>query len=374
LIDEAILRPGRLELHVEIGLPDGPGRLQIIHIHTEKMRNNNRISAEAIEKLPELAEMTKNFTGAEIEGLVRNAASFAFARNINMNELKSADSSKIRVEWRDFVQATSEIVPAFGNKDQTELNTLFRNGLTSYGDAFEASWSTLQKLVNQSRTSTKTPLLTVLLEGLTGCGKTAIAAKLACDSDFPLIRMLSADSMIGYSEGSKCQAIQRAFMDAYKSELSIIFIDDIERILEYTPSGPRFSNIVLQTLMVYLKKVPPHPDRRLMIVATTAIADLLEDLQLTQVLSTLYSNRSHRINYLFLLYCRTSMCRSASVSCSTRLKSAPFSLQTAIYPLRRSATLLLRSLDLLESRSYCWCWRWLSHRETLFRQILLWNI
>lgn len=30
LIDEAILRPGRLEVHVEIGLPDEAGRKQII--------------------------------------------------------------------------------------------------------------------------------------------------------------------------------------------------------------------------------------------------------------------------------------------------------------------------------------------------------
>ncbi len=29
MIDEAVLRPGRLELHVEIGLPDEPGRLQV---------------------------------------------------------------------------------------------------------------------------------------------------------------------------------------------------------------------------------------------------------------------------------------------------------------------------------------------------------
>ena len=30
MIDEAILRPGRLELHVEIGLPDENGRLQVM--------------------------------------------------------------------------------------------------------------------------------------------------------------------------------------------------------------------------------------------------------------------------------------------------------------------------------------------------------
>jgi vesicle-fusing ATPase len=33
LLDEAILRPGRLEVHIEIGIPDEDGRLQIFQIH-----------------------------------------------------------------------------------------------------------------------------------------------------------------------------------------------------------------------------------------------------------------------------------------------------------------------------------------------------
>lgn len=32
LIDEAILRPGRLEMHIEIGLPDEAGRIQVIRV------------------------------------------------------------------------------------------------------------------------------------------------------------------------------------------------------------------------------------------------------------------------------------------------------------------------------------------------------
>ncbi len=38
MIDEALLRPGRLELHVEIGLPDEYGRHSILNIHTKKFR------------------------------------------------------------------------------------------------------------------------------------------------------------------------------------------------------------------------------------------------------------------------------------------------------------------------------------------------
>ena len=80
MIDEAILRPGRLEMHVEIGLPDEAGRLQIINIHTAKMRASKRVTPNAIEMLPELARRSKNYTGAELEGLIRSTVSFALSR------------------------------------------------------------------------------------------------------------------------------------------------------------------------------------------------------------------------------------------------------------------------------------------------------
>src|SRR3982751_4750647 len=41
MIDDALLRPGRLEVHMEINLPDEKGRLQIYKIHTKNMRVNN---------------------------------------------------------------------------------------------------------------------------------------------------------------------------------------------------------------------------------------------------------------------------------------------------------------------------------------------
>lgn len=43
----------------------------------------------------------------------------------------------------------------------------------------------------------------MLLEGPVSTGKTALAAKLCVSSDFPYVRMLSADAMIGFSESQK---------------------------------------------------------------------------------------------------------------------------------------------------------------------------
>jgi len=45
-IDEAILRPGRLEVHIEISLPDLNGRLQIYNIHLKNMKANKMIAED----------------------------------------------------------------------------------------------------------------------------------------------------------------------------------------------------------------------------------------------------------------------------------------------------------------------------------------
>ena len=280
MIDDALLRPGRLEVHVEIGLPDEKGRLQILNIHTRSMRKANRVTQEVIDRLPEIADKSKNFSGAELEGLVKAASSYALTRCVDVKDLsKAPDTSKLIVEYPDFVRALGDVEPKFGAKS-TELKAFYRNGIINYGEIFEGLMTTLNRLVHQVRTSDRTPLMSVLLRGPAGVGKTAIAAKLAVESEFPFVRMISADEMIGYNESSKCQMIHKVFMDSYKSPLSLIIIDDLERIIDYVPTGPRFSNTVLQALLVLLKKIPPDEGRRLMVVATTSSAHLMEELGL----------------------------------------------------------------------------------------------
>lgn len=100
MIDEAILRPGRLEVHVEIGLPSAEGRDQILRIHTGEMVKNNRLSQAAIDHIPQVVEDTKNFTGAEISGLVRSAASFAMAKTIDGKNMSASDFNSVMVEVR----------------------------------------------------------------------------------------------------------------------------------------------------------------------------------------------------------------------------------------------------------------------------------
>jgi len=131
MIDEALLRPGRLEVHMEISLPDEKGRWQIINIHTAKMRENNILDADV--DLVELASLTKNFSGAEIAGLIKSATSFSFNRHIKVGTMAglSDDIENMRVSMQDFRSALEEVHPAFGVSEE-ELLQVVQNGIIHY--------------------------------------------------------------------------------------------------------------------------------------------------------------------------------------------------------------------------------------------------
>lgn len=277
MIDDALLRPGRLEVHMEISLPDEHGRAQILKIHTHKMRENDVMDADV--DLPELAQLTKNFSGAEISGLVKSASSFAFNRHVKVGTMAgiSDDIVNMKVNRQDFHNALDEVKPAFGVSEE-ELETCIQGGMIHFSRAIEDILEEGNLFVNQVREpESTTSLFSLLLHGPPGGGKTALAAKIAINSDFPFVKLISPEDMVGYSETAKIQHMSKVFMDAYKSPISVVVMDNIERIIDWVPIGPRFSNSVLQTVMVLLRKQPPK-NRRLLILATTTERSILKQL------------------------------------------------------------------------------------------------
>lgn len=51
MIDEALLRPGRFEIQVEISLPNEHGRFQILNIHTARMREHGKLASDVDNKV-----------------------------------------------------------------------------------------------------------------------------------------------------------------------------------------------------------------------------------------------------------------------------------------------------------------------------------
>lgn len=282
MIDEALLRPGRLEVHIEISLPDEHGRQQILRIHTSKMQTNGMLGGDV--DLSEIAAATKNYSGAEIEGLCKSAAAFALNRHVDYTNLRNKiDTSGVRVTMDDFRKALTEVQPAFGiGKD--EFARCLLGGFLTHGARMKQLMEAGKMFRDEVKRSERSPLVSLLIEGPPGSGTTALAAWLAVDSGFPFVRMVSPESFVGHTEGSKCAFLAKAFDDAHKSPLSVIVLDNIERMIEYTPIGPRFSNVVLQTLMVLIKTIPPL-GRRLLILATTSCMSVMRDLGLREAFS-----------------------------------------------------------------------------------------
>lgn len=278
MIDDALLRPGRLEQHVEISLPDEKGRVQILNIHTAKMRSNKNLDRDV--SIEDLARQTKNFSGAEISGLVRAATSYALSRHVKVGTVAGVadDVDKITVNRDDFEHAFDDVQPAFGVSGE-QMQSLLRGGIIHFSPSIDNILHEGRLIVQQVQEPDSTPLFSAILHGPPGSGKTALAAKIALDSDYPLIKLISPDNMIGFNESMKIEHMRRIFDDAYKSPLSVVLIDNLERIIEWVPIGPRFSNAVLQALMVLLGKEPPK-NRRLLVLATTGERSVLQQLDL----------------------------------------------------------------------------------------------
>ena len=70
-LDPALLRPGRLEFHVELPAPDAAARKAILQVHMKRMPLAKDVKVDA------LVQRTEGFVGADLEGLCRQAALFA---------------------------------------------------------------------------------------------------------------------------------------------------------------------------------------------------------------------------------------------------------------------------------------------------------
>ncbi len=138
MIDSALLRPGRLEVHMEISLPDEKGRYQILGIHTSKMRANKVMDDDV--DLHKLASLTKNFSGAEINGLIKSATSFAFNRHVKVGTMAgiSDDVENLKVNMQDFMNALEEVHPAFGVAEE-ELQQVVQNGIIHFDSVIDVS-------------------------------------------------------------------------------------------------------------------------------------------------------------------------------------------------------------------------------------------
>jgi vesicle-fusing ATPase len=95
----------------------------------------------------ELAELTKNYSGAEIAGVVKAASSYAFSRHIKVGTVAGVapDVENMKVNMSDFLSALEEVPPAFG-VSEAELQQLVQNGIIPFARHVDVSHSPYESL------------------------------------------------------------------------------------------------------------------------------------------------------------------------------------------------------------------------------------
>ncbi|KAF5574726.1 vesicle-fusing ATPase [Fusarium pseudoanthophilum] len=280
MIDEALLRPGRLEVQLEISLPDEEGRFGIIKIHTSKFVKNDILDHDV--DLAELARLTKNYSGAEIAGLVKAAAASAFSRHTDANQITvTKDIEHMKVKWSDFLLALSEVRPAYGASD-TDLEAVLHSEIIHYSPDIQNILNDVLGVSHMVQEHPKHHKSSIIFHGAQGSGKTALAAHIAKLSDIPFIRIITPHKLLEYRDDiAKSEFITKTFNDAQKSAVSLLILDSIEKLIGWNPIGPRFSATIANTISALVAKdaVQGH---RLLIFATTSKLSILEELELSK--------------------------------------------------------------------------------------------
>ena len=120
IIDNSLLRTGRLDLVLYVSPPDEKGRLEIIKILTKKMPLSNDV------KLQEIAIATQSYTGADLAALCREAAVHAMRNNsskisshdfaTSLKQVKPSISKEVDQWYNTIRESISNVVPKTGDK------------------------------------------------------------------------------------------------------------------------------------------------------------------------------------------------------------------------------------------------------------------
>ena len=118
ILDSALLRPGRFDRQIYIGVPDVQGRKAILEVHSKKKPFESDVSFNAV------AKTTADFTGADLENLLNEAALLAARRN------------KTHIGNREIDDAFLKVI--MGNEKKSRIVSDKERKLTAYHEAGHA--------------------------------------------------------------------------------------------------------------------------------------------------------------------------------------------------------------------------------------------
>jgi transitional endoplasmic reticulum ATPase len=235
-LDTALRRPGRFDREIEIAVPQAPGRLNILKIHTRNMPLEEK-GKERVE-LEQIAAITHGFVGADLAALSKEAAIIVLRRvlpDINLQadeELPPELLEKLIITNQDFLDSLKVVRPSALREVLIEIpNTTYNDigGLSEVKqELIEAVEWPLKHKDAFSRLGVKPPK-GVLLYGAPGTGKTLLAKAVSHESEANFI-LVKGPELLSKWVGESEKAVRKIFEKARQTSPTIVFFDEIDSI------------------------------------------------------------------------------------------------------------------------------------------------
>jgi transitional endoplasmic reticulum ATPase len=252
-IDEALRRPGRFDREIVVGVPDEPGRREILGIHTRGMPLAPDVD------LKDLSRRTYGFVGADLAALCREAALEAVRRimpkiNLADETIPTEVLDALSVELRDFEGALKRVQPSAMREVMVEAPQIRWEdvgGLDEAAHRLKEGVELPLKHPDAFRRLGIRPAKGFLLYGPPGTGKTLLAKAAARESEANFIATKSSD-LLSKWYGESEQQIARLFNRARQVAPTIIFIDELDSLVPARGGGlgePQVTERVVNTIL-----------------------------------------------------------------------------------------------------------------------------
>ncbi len=249
LVDPALRRPGRFDREICINVPDQPGRLEILRIHTRGMNLAKDVSLE------HLAAVTHGFVGADLAALCREAGMYALRRVLADYRFGSDDPEGLYLEVtaQDFLDALTDVEPSATREFSMELPTVNWDNVGGLKEIKEELEALVEWPFNYPHLYQHYKLQApkgILLSGPPGTGKTLLAKALAKKSK---LNFLPVDTPLLFSHwmGETEKALHEVFKKARQASPCILFFDEIDALAPKRQGGEKAvtARLVSQFLM-----------------------------------------------------------------------------------------------------------------------------
>lgn len=274
MIDEALLRSGRLEVHIEIKLPDEQGRLEILEIKTQIMREHDLLDESV--NLSHWAAITKNYSGAELESLVVKATQFAIHGNLDFTDKKlslrdMSVSGMEKVNEDHFKAAFAVIKPTFGFARPSQLGKVF----VPYDEITENAMKQFVRYYHHDQIN----FAAFCLSGTAGVGKTALAWHLCELAQVSFVRHITPDRLLGLTLPQQIALIDEEVFQVSQVKKGVLILDDLEGILQSDPSGTVYNN-QLRIKIDYVLRELNQSQHHCFAIVTTSDIEFIKKLNL----------------------------------------------------------------------------------------------